>query len=335
LHARLGYGLGMRARRLGPSGLEVSRLALGTMTWGRDTDEHEAREQLALFVEAGGTLIDTADVYTDGESERLVGRIIADHGIRDDIVLATKAVGTPHEERRRNATRAHLLTALDASLTRLGTDRIDLWQLHAWDPATPIDETLSAVDTAVASGKVRYAGISNYSGWQTAQAATWQRAVAGRAPLVTTQIEYSLLARGVEREVVPAARAFGLGLLPWSPLGRGVLTGKYRSSLPADSRGASPHFAGFVRPYLEQPSERIVDAVCTAAEGLQVAPVEVALAWIRDRPGVVAPVVGARTAAQLRGALASEALTLPDEIAQALDDVSAPILGYPEKAYGG
>jgi aryl-alcohol dehydrogenase-like predicted oxidoreductase len=325
----------MRARRLGTSGLQVSRLALGTMTWGRDTDEHEAREQFALFVDAGGTLVDTADVYTDGESERLLGRILAERGLRDEIVLATKAVGTPHEDRRRNASRAHLLTALDGSLRRLGTDRIDLWQLHAWDPATPIDETLSAVDTAVASGKVRYAGISNYSGWQTAQAATWQSAVAGRAPIVTTQIEYSLLARGVEREVVPAARAFGLGLLPWSPLGRGVLTGKYRGGLPADSRGASPHFAGFVRPYLDERAERIVEAVCTAAEGLQVPAVEVALAWIRDRPGVVAPVVGARTAAQLAGALAAEHLELPGEIAQALDDVSAPTLGYPEKAYGG
>jgi aryl-alcohol dehydrogenase-like predicted oxidoreductase len=325
----------MRARRLGTSGLQVSRLALGTMTWGRDTDEHEAREQCALFLEAGGTLIDTADVYTDGESERLLGRILAERGLRDEVVLATKAVGTPHEERRRNASRAHLLTALDGSLRRLGTDRIDLWQLHAWDPATPLDETLSAVDTAVASGKVRYAGISNYSGWQTAQAATWQSAVAGRAPIVTTQIEYSLLARGVEREVVPAARAFGMGLLPWSPLGRGVLTGKYRGGLPADSRGASPHFAGFVRPYLDERAERIVEAVCTAAEGLQVPAIEVALAWIRDRPGVVAPVVGARTAAQLAGALASEQLDLPAEIAQALDDVSAPTLGYPEKAYGG
>jgi aryl-alcohol dehydrogenase-like predicted oxidoreductase len=325
----------MRARRLGTSGLHVSRLALGTMTWGRDTDEHEAREQCALFLEAGGTLIDTADVYTDGESERLLGRILAERGLRDEVVLATKAVGTPHEERRRNASRAHLLTALDGSLRRLGTDRIDLWQLHAWDPATPIDETLSAVDTAVASGKVRYAGISNYSGWQTAQAATWQSAVAGRAPIVTTQIEYSLLARGVEREVVPAARAFGMGLLPWSPLGRGVLTGKYRGGLPADSRGASPHFAGFVRPYLDERAERIVEAVCTAAEGLQVPAIEVALAWIRDRPGVVAPVIGARTAAQLAGALAAEQLELPMEIAQALDDVSAPTLGYPEKAYGG
>lgn len=305
------------------------------MTWGRDTDEHEARAQFDLFVEAGGTLIDTADVYTDGDSERLVGAIIAERGLRDSIVLATKAVGTPHAERRRNASRSHLLTALDASLARLGTDHVDLWQLHAWDALTPIDETLSAVDTAVASGRVRYAGISNYAGWQTAQATTWQLAQPGRAPLATTQMEYSLLARGVEREVVPAALAFGLGILPWSPLGRGVLTGKYRNGLPADSRGASPHFAGFVRQFLDDRSQHIVDAVCTAAEGLQVSPLEIALAWVRDRPAVVAPVVGARTAHQLQAALQSEHLELPDEIGVALDEVSAPMMEYPEKAYGG
>lgn len=325
----------MRQRALGRTGLQVSRLALGTMTWGRDTDEHEARDQFDAFIEAGGTLVDTADVYTDGDSERLVGRIVAERSLRDSIVLATKAVGTPHEERRRNATRGHLLSALDASLARLGTDHIDLWQMHAWDPQTPIDETLSAIDTAVATGRVRYAGVSNYSGWQTAQAATWQAAQPGRAPLVTTQMEYSLLARGVEREVVPAALALGIGILPWSPLGRGVLTGKYRSGLPADSRGASPHFAGFVRQYMDASSQHVVDAVCTAAEGLQVTPLEIALAWVRDRPGVVAPVVGARTGAQLRAALLSEDLELPDEISAALDDVSAPVVGYPEKAYGG
>jgi aryl-alcohol dehydrogenase-like predicted oxidoreductase len=305
------------------------------MTWGRDTDEHEAREQFDAFTEAGGTLVDTADVYTDGDSERLVGRIIAERGVRDDVVLATKAVGTPHADRRRNATRAHLLSALDASLARLGTDHVDLWQMHAWDPQTPIDETLSAIDTAVASGRVRYAGISNYSGWQTAQAASLQSARPGGAPLISTQVEYSLLARGVEREVVPAAQALGLGILPWSPLGRGVLTGKYRTGLPADSRGASPHFAGFVRQYLDHRSTQIVEAVCTAADGLQVSPLEIALAWVRDRPGVVAPVIGARTASQLRLALASEDLELPGEIGEALDEVSAPDMGYPEKAYGG
>jgi len=178
---------------------------------------------------------------------------------------------------------------------------------------------------------VRYVGISNYCGWQTAQAATWQRAWPGRTPLASTQVEYSLLNRGVEREVLPACAALGLGVLAWSPLGRGVLSGKYRTGTPADSRAASPHFSAYVDPYLSPESLQVVDAVCKAADGLGWSPVEVALAWVRDRPGVAAPIVGARTAAQLRGSLSVEQLELPAEIVEALDDVSAPDLGYPER----
>ena len=323
----------MQQRPLGSTGFTVSRLALGTMTWGRDTDEHEARDQLAAFVEAGGTLVDTADVYADGESERVLGLLLADVVARDDIVLATKAVSRPGSERRFDASRGHLLRALDDSLRRLGVDHVDLWQLHAWDPLTPLDETLAAADQAVSAGKVRYLGVSNYNGWQTAQAATWQRALSGRTPVVASQVEYSLLQRGVEREVVPAASALGLGLLAWSPLGRGVLTGKYRTGTPADSRAASPHFTSFVQPYLGEQSRQVVEAVVTAATGLGVAPLEVALAWVRDRPGVTSAVVGARTAAQLRGSLAAEDVDLPDEITQALDEVSAPLLSYPEHGW--
>jgi aryl-alcohol dehydrogenase-like predicted oxidoreductase len=319
----------MELRALGRSGLQVSRLALGTMTWGRDTDKHEARDQLVAFLDAGGTLVDTADVYAEGQSEEIVGELLAEVG-RDRVVLATKAVSRPGTQRRFDASRGHLLAALDASLARLRVDHVDLWQLHAWDPTTPLEETLSAVDTAVTSGRVRYAGISNYTGWQTATAVGIQARSTGSAPLVSTQMEYSLLERGIEREVVPAAAAGGLGILPWSPLGRGVLTGKYRHGTPADSRGASTHFASFISPFLDDGSRRVVDAVCTAAEGLGVAPLEVALAWVRDRPGVVAPIVGARTAAQLRGALTVEELELPEEIVTALDEVSAPARGYPD-----
>jgi aryl-alcohol dehydrogenase-like predicted oxidoreductase len=322
----------MQLRPVGRSGLLVSRLGLGTMTWGRDTDEHEARDQLVAFVEQGGTLVDTADVYADGLSEQIVGRLVAEVG-RDSVVVATKAVSRPGSERRFDASRGHLLQALDSSLARLGLDHVDLWQLHAWDARTPLEETLSAVDAAVASGRARYAGISNYSGWQTAKAAALQSAKPGAAPLVSTQVEYSLLQRGIEREVVPAAADAGLGLLPWSPLGRGVLTGKYRYGTPADSRGASSHFSSFVSPYLDSRSRAVVDAVCTAAEGLGVAPLEVAIAWVRDRPGVVAPILGARTAAQLRGALTVEELDLPEEIVSALDEVSAPERGYPDDGW--
>jgi aryl-alcohol dehydrogenase-like predicted oxidoreductase len=322
----------MELRPLGRSGLLVSRLALGTMTWGRDTDEHEARDQLLAFVEMGGNLVDTADVYADGLSEQIVGRLVAEVG-RDSVVVATKAVSKPGSERRFDASRAHLLRALDASLTRLGVDHVDLWQLHAWDPLTPPEETLSALDTAVSSGRARYVGISNYSGWQTAKSAALQSSRPGAAQLVSTQVEYSLLQRGIEREVVGAAHDAGLGLLPWSPLGRGVLTGKYRHGTPADSRGASSHFASFVSPYLGEDARRVVDALATAAEGLGVAPLEVALAWVRDRPGVVAPIVGARPPAQLRGALTVEELTLPEEIVDALDEVSAPARGYPDHGW--
>ncbi|MBV9832426.1 MAG: aldo/keto reductase, partial [Marmoricola sp.] len=309
----------MQQRQLGATGLRVSRLGLGTMTWGRDTDEHEAREQLVSFTEAGGTLIDTAAGYTDGDSERLIGRLIGDVCARDEVVLATKAgIGRRGGERFTDTSRGHLLTALDASLRRLGVDHVDLWQVHTWNDDVPLEETLTALDLAISSGRAAYVGVSNYSGWQTAQAATWQRAVPGRAVLASNQVEYSLLNRAVELEVVPAATALGVGLLPWSPLGRGVLTGKYRGGTPADSRAASPHFATFVGRYLDDDSQRIVEAVVKAADGLGLSPTEVALAWVRDRPGVVAPIVGARTAAQLRYSLAAEVCELPTEIAEAL-----------------
>lgn len=309
----------------------VGRLALGTMTWRRSTDEFEARDQLAAFLDAGGTLIDTADTYAEGGAEDLLGTLIQEFECRDSVVIATKAGSVPKTDRRFNASKKHLLDQLHASLRRLDVESIDLWQVHGWDPMTPIDETLSALDAAVSSGKVRYVGISNYSGWQTTLAATLQRA--SGSPLVTTQMEYSLLERGVEREIVPAAQALGMGLLPWSPLGRGVLTGKYRHSIPIDSRGAQAETASWVNAYADQRSQRIVDAVATAAEGLGASPGEVALAWLRDRPGVVAPIVGARTTQQLIAALASEELVLPDTIVHALDEVSEPPMSYPEAGW--
>ncbi len=177
----------------------------------------------------------------------------------------------------------------------------------------------------MSTGKAAYVGVSNYNGWQSAQAATWQRAVPGRAPLASNQVEYSLLNRGVETEVIPAARALGLGILPWSPLGRGVLTGKYRGGTPADSRAASPHFSSFVGRYLDERSQRVVEGVARAADGLGWSSLEVALAWVRDRPGVTAPILGARTAAQLRESLTVEECELPAEIRQALDDVSSDL----------
>ena len=313
----------MQQRAVGQTGLKVSRLGLGTLTWGRDTDEHEARDQLISFVEAGGTLLDTAAGYGDGASEELISTLIGDAVARDEVVIATKAgISRKTGQRVTNASRGHLLATLDESLTRLGVDHVDLWQVHAWVDDTPLEETLSALDIAVTSGRASYVGISNYSGWQSAQAATWQRAVPGRATLASTQVEYSLLNRDVEAEVLPAAEALGLGVLPWSPLGRGVLTGKYRQGTPSDSRAASPYFAHFVEHYLTERTAAIVEAVARAADGLDWTPLQVALVWVRDRPGVTAPIVGARTAVQLKAALTVEELTLPDEIVAALDDVS-------------
>ncbi|MEU5426308.1 aldo/keto reductase [Streptomyces olivoreticuli] len=322
----------MEQRHLGRTGLRVSRIGLGTLTWGRDTGEADAADQLKTFWEAGGTLVDTADVYADGGAEYLLGRLMEDLVPRRDLVIATKSGSVLDADRRFDGSRGHLLAALDASLERLGTDHVDLWQLHAFDPYTPLEETLQALDMAVSSGRARYAGVCGFCGWQLAKAATWQLAAPGvRTRLAGTQMEYSLLQRGIEREVLPAALDLGIGILPSSPLGRGVLTGKYRHATPADSRGASEHLAPFVAPYLDEPAGRIVDAVATAADGLATTPLKVALAWVRDRPGVVAPIIGARNEQQLRAALSVEALTLPDEICQALDDVSAPVHRYPDQ----
>lgn len=321
----------MKQRYVGRTGLTVSRLGLGTWTWGTDVDEHEAGAQLRAFVDAGGTLIDTAPGFGRGASEAMVGTLLRGVADRGDLVIATKAgITSSRGEWVQDTSRGAMLRTLDASLGRLGVDYIDLWQVHVASDQVPVEETLSALDAAVSSGRVRYTGVNNYPGWRTAQAATYQRAVPGRVPLASTQMEYSLLQRGVEREVVPAALDLGLGILAGSPLGRGVLTGKYRTGVPADSRGASSAFGEYVAEFLTPSAARIVEAVCRAAEGLELSPVQVALAWVRDQPGVAASIVGARTTAQLAGSLASEAVELPAEIIDALDDVSAPHLSYPE-----
>ncbi|WP_113703673.1 aldo/keto reductase [Nonomuraea lactucae] len=313
----------MQQRYVGRSGLSVSRLGLGTMTWGRDTDADEASAQLRTFLDAGGTLVDTADVYTGGDAERLLGRMLRDSVPRSELVISTKAVVTPLGRRPRDASRRHLIAAVDASLARLGLDYVDLWQLHTYDEEVPLEETLAALDAIVSSGRAVYAGVCDYTGWQLAAAAVTQRAIPGRVPITSAQAEYSLLAREPERELLPAAHHAGAGVLAWSPLGRGVLTGKYRTGIPADSRAATPHFADFVRPYLDERSRRVVESVMTAADGLGVSPLAVALSWVRDQPGVASAIVGARTRAQLAGALSAEEVVLPREIREALDDVSS------------
>lgn len=292
------------------------------MGWGESTDEHEARDLLKVFLDAGGNLIDTAWTYGSGGSERLLGELLAQHGGRGDVVLATKAGLVPGTRRQRDASRRVLLDQLDDSLTRLQTDVIDLWQVHIWDESTPLAETMSALEHAVSSGKVRYVGVSNYTGWQTAYAHTLLASRPSAVTLASTQVEYSLLNRGVEHEVVPACDELGMSVLAWSPLGRGVLTGKYRSGIPGDSRAAGSAMERFVSPYLTGGSRTIVEALARAADGLQLTCAEIALAWVRDRPGVAAAVVGARTAAQLKESLQTEHIELPEAIVSALDDVS-------------
>ena len=313
----------MEQRQLGRSGVRVSRLALGTMTWGRDTDEHEAAEQFRFYLDAGGNFIDTAAVYGDGDAERVLGGLLGVLGNRDEIVLATKAgISFKSGERKVDNSRTSLIGDLEKTLVRLKTDYVDLWQVHTWDETTPLEETLGAMDYALSSGKARHVGVSNFSGWQLARSATLQNPLFGKAPVLSTQNEYSLLNRRVEREVLPACLELDIGFLAWSPLGRGVLTGKYRSGLPSDSRGASPHFSSFIEPYLDERSSRIVEAVMVAADGLGYSPLEIALAWVRDCPGVTSAVIGARTGAQLRGALSSESVNLPMPVREALDEVS-------------
>ncbi|MDR1711814.1 MAG: aldo/keto reductase [Propionibacteriaceae bacterium] len=313
----------MMRRRVGETDLAVSRLGLGTLSWGRDVDYATARRMTLAFADAGGNLIDTAAAYGAGDAERIIGKIIHDDLGRADMVIATKAGFVLRDGKQVvDTSKQTLLDELHESLRRLHTDHVDLWQLHAWGRA-PLEESLAAVDEAVQAGYARFAGVSNFVGWQTAQAATWQRAVAGRAPLASVQVEYSLLARRAEFEVIPAAMSLQMGVFPWSPLGRGVLTGKYRGQArPAGSRAASERFGWFVEPYLEPGPAAVVDAVVVAARGMELTPAQVALLWVRDAPGVTAPLIGPRDAAQLKELLATEDLELPAEIAQALDDVS-------------
>jgi aryl-alcohol dehydrogenase-like predicted oxidoreductase len=295
------------------------------MTWGTDTGMEDARAQLHALLDGGGTLVDTADCYGDGAAEEVLGDLLSDDVDRSELVITTKAgqgqtgitaSGAP----RPDASARTMLTSLDRSLRRLGTDHVDLWLVHAWDPAVPVEETLRALQAAVSTGRARYVGVADHRGWQLATAAAVAQHLG--VPLIAAAQEVSLLQRSADAEVLPAAAHHGVGVIAWAPLGRGVLTGKYLSKVPPGSRGASERLAGWVAPYLDDSHRRVVQAVVTAADGLGVPPLQVALAWARDVPGVASCVVGARTADQLREALAADDLELPAEIRAALDDVS-------------
>lgn len=309
---------------LGGTGVLLSAHGLGTMTWGRETDEHEAAELLELFVNSGGNYIDTAPFFGEGRAELIAGKLLREFD-RDRLIVASHAGVRPDGDRRIDCSRVNLLRTLDESLRRLNLDYLDLWIVDRFDPLVHVEEILLTMDLAVRSGRVRYLGVGNYSGWQLARIASL-----AEIPIAASSVEYSLVQRGIEREHLPAARELDVTVIPWSALGRGVLTGKYRSGIPADSRGASPQWGRFVQSHLNADARRTVEAVATAASGLGLAPIDVALAWIRQRHGTAAALLGPRTVGQMRAALANADLELPAEIMQALDDVSTFDRMYPD-----
>jgi aryl-alcohol dehydrogenase-like predicted oxidoreductase len=326
-------------RTLGGSGTVVSAQCLGAMTFDHESDEQTAHAQLDRFVERGGNFIDTADVYSRGRSEEIIGRWLAGRpDLRDSLVLATKG-RFPMGDGRNDAglSRTHLGRALDASLRRLGVDTVDLYQAHAWDPLTPIEETLGFFDDAVRAGKIRYAGVSNFLGWQLQKAAL----MAGdAAPIVTLQPQYNLLVRDIELEIVDVCRNEGIGILPWSPLAGGWLTGKYgRDEQPTGATRLGEDPGRGMEAYgprnAHERTWRIMDAVREVAEGRGVPMSHVALAWVADRPAVTSVILGARSVSQLDENLGAADLHLSDKETARLTVASAPLVAdYPYGAAG-
>jgi aryl-alcohol dehydrogenase-like predicted oxidoreductase len=326
-------------RTLGGSGTVVSAQCLGAMTFGHESDEQTAHAQLDRFVDRGGNFIDTADVYSLGRSEEIIGRWLAARtNLRDRLVIATKG-RFPMGDGRNDAglSRTHLGRALDASLRRLGVDTVDLYQAHAWDPLTPIEETLGFFDDAVRAGKIRYAGVSNFLGWQLQKAAP----MAGdAAPIVTLQPQYNLLVRDIELEIVDVCRNEGIGILPWSPLAGGWLTGKYdRDQQPTGATRLGEDPGRGMEAYgprnAHERTWRIIDAVREVAEGRGVPMSHVALAWVADRPAVTSVILGARSVAQLDENLGAADLHLSDKETERLTEASVPLVAdYPYGAPG-
>lgn len=320
----------MELRRLGTTGVKVTELCLGAMTFLRESPEHDSRAMLDAYLAAGGNFIDTADVYSVGASETFLGEHLGAR--RQRVVLATK-VRFPMSDDPNDVglSRRHILASVDASLRRLRTDWIDLYQIHCWDPATPIAETMDALDACVRAGKVRYLGASNVTAWQLAKMNALAEAN-GWAQFVSLQPQYSLVSRDVERELLPLCRHDGLAVLPWSPLGGGILSGKYvPGERPAEGTraGDATASAGLMRRRLTERNHAIAAAVREVAAEVGRSPAQVALNWVLGRPGVTAPIIGARTPAQLSDNLGATGWSLPEEAVARLDEVSAIDLGYP------
>lgn len=313
---------------LGRSGLRVSPFTLGTMTFGEDwgwgASPEESKKILAAYVDRGGNSIDTANLYTNGHSEHIIGEFLTGQpALRDRLVLATKFFGNLYENDPNGGgpSRKAIVQQLENSLRRLRTDYIDLYWLHNFDPATPVEETLRALDDLVGAGKIRYVGFSDVPAWATAEAATIAR-LRGWAPVTALQLEYSLLERTSEGELIPMAGAMGMGVMPWSPLRGGFLSGKYSSAKKTEvdtARARMPSDADLV----------VIDALNAVAEELGVPSAQVALAWALGRPGISSVVIGARRMDQFETNLGALAVTLNETHRAALDEVSAPTLNFP------
>lgn len=321
----------MELRPLGRTGVTVAALCLGTMTFGNEADEETSRQIVDHYMEAGGNFIDTADVYQRGVAEEITGRAIGDR--RSRVVLATKGrMPMSDDPNDRGAGRRHLTRAVEASLIRLGTDWIDLYQVHWPDPAVPIEETLATLDDLVAAGKIRYGGLSNYTGWELQRAIdACQRY--GWAPVVSHQPQYSLISREIELETLPLCASNGIAVLPWSPLGGGVLTGKYRASepVPADTRlGASEMQA---KRRLNEHNLRVADEVAKIAAEIGRSPAQVALNWVMHRRGITSPILGARNLSQLEDNLGADGWQLDPGHVTHLDKASRVPLPYPHDMY--
>jgi aryl-alcohol dehydrogenase-like predicted oxidoreductase len=317
----------MEYRKLGRTGLMVSELCLGTMTFGNEADEQTSKSVTDRFVEAGGNFLDTANVYSRGISEKITGRVIRDY--REDVVLATKfrfPMGEgPNDS---GASRKHIISACEASLRRLDTDYIDLYQIHCWDSSSPIEETLSALDDLVRAGKVRYIGCSNFTGWQIEKSVRVSERE-GLARFDCVQPQYSLVVRDIEHEVLPASREEGLGVLPWSPLAGGFLTGKYsrEDAPPENTRMAS--WVDTWKRHATPEKFDIVDRVCEIANSRGKEPAQIALSWVKDRPGVTSPILGARNVEQLDKNLGAIGWSLEERELNLLEEVSSLSYAYP------
>ena len=318
---------------LGRSGLRVSRLSLGTMNFGVDgfhaaygKTEEAAEPIFRRYLDAGGNFVDTADFYTAGESERILGRLMARTGVRDRLVLVSKFTNTtdPTDPNASGNGRKHILRAVEASLTRLGTDYLDLYLLHTWDRITPVEEVVHTLDDLVRTGKIRYAGLSDVPAWYAARAQSYAEAH-GLTPMVTIQLPYSLVSRGIEPEFVPMAQSLGLGITAWSPVGGGLLTGKYRRTgdrLSGTGRLGDPSAPG---PQVADRDWQVIEALEKVAAELGRSMAQVAINWAASRPAVASVIIGASSAEQLDGNLAALDFDIPADARELLDEASAPV----------